>query len=94
MTIAKRANTDNRWMAWIPLLNIVLILRIAKLPWWYVFGLLLIILPFIGPLAVLALYVWWFWIMCEQLQKPGWWGILLVVPFVNLIMLGILAWAE
>jgi hypothetical protein len=27
-------------------------------------------------------------------QKPDWWGILMIVPFVNMIVPGYLAWAD
>ena len=31
-----------------------------------------------------------FWIYCKLLGKPGWWGLLMLVPGVNLMMYGVL----
>ena len=56
MQIANKTNTPNGWFAWVPILNIVLILQIAK--------------------------------------KPVWWIILLLIPLVNLGVLGYLAFAD
>jgi len=45
MRIAKRTNTENAWFAWIPILNLILMLQIANRPmWWLVFFLV----PFIN----------------------------------------------
>jgi hypothetical protein len=35
-TIAKKTNTENAWLAWIPIVNIVLMLNIAKKPVWWI----------------------------------------------------------
>lgn len=56
MRIAKRTNTDNAWFAWIPLLNLILMLQIAKRPmWWLVFFLV----PFINIVGVVLQFVIW-----------------------------------
>jgi len=44
MKIANRTNTPNAWFAWIPILNLILMLQIAQRPmWWLVFFLVPII---------------------------------------------------
>src|SRR5271169_2346815 len=36
-TIATKTNTENPWLAWIPIINLVLLLNIAKKPiWWFI----------------------------------------------------------
>src|ERR1019366_2738258 len=35
-TIAKKTNTENDWLAWIPIANIILMLNIAKKPLWWI----------------------------------------------------------
>ncbi len=94
MTIAKRTKTPNAWFAWIPVLNLYLITQIAGVPWWTLFAFVLGVIPIIGTLLVIGVSVWWFWKVAEARGKPGWWGILMLVPVVNLIILGILAWGE
>ena len=37
MTIATKTNTANAWLAWIPIVNIFLMLNIAQKPvWWFI----------------------------------------------------------
>ncbi len=95
MTIAKRTKTDYAWMAWIPILNFYLMSRIAGIHWWTV---LVIIfagwIPVIGQLAALAIVAWWWWKIAEKRKYPGFFGILMLVPIVNLVLLGVLAWAK
>jgi len=94
MAIAKKTKTKNAWMAWIPLANIYLMIQIAEVPWWTIFALLLPFIPVIGGLALCAASVWWWWKISENRNKPGWLGILMIIPFLNLIVMGILAWSD
>jgi hypothetical protein len=56
MKIAKRTNTENAWFAWIPILNLILMLQIAKRPmWWLVFFLV----PFINIVGIVLQFVIW-----------------------------------
>jgi hypothetical protein len=86
-TIAKKTNTENPWLAWIPIVNFVLMLNIAKKPIWW------IILCFIPLVNIVIMIIVWMAI-AEARGKPNWWGILMIVPFVNLIVPGYLAWAD
>jgi len=55
MKIAKKTNTKNPWLAWIPIGNIVLMANIAKMHWWPI---LLMIPAFISIIiAVIATLV-------------------------------------
>ena len=94
MTIAKKTKTPNAWLAWIPFANLYLMTQIGGVPWWTIFGVLLSLIPFLGGLAVLALMVWWWWKISEAVGKPGWIGILMIVPIANLIVPGYLAWSK
>ena len=86
-TIANKTNTENAWLAWIPIANIVLALNIAKKPIWW------IILFFI-PLVNIVMFVLVVMGIAEARNKPSWWGILVIVPIVNLIVPGYLAWSD
>ena len=94
MTIAKKTDTPNAWLAWIPLANVYLMVQISKTPWWTIFGLLLPAIPILGSLALAALMVYWWWKIAEVRNRPGWFGILMIVPIANLIIPGILAWRK
>ncbi len=86
-TIAQKTNTENAWLAWIPIVNIVLMLNIAKKPIWWI---ILFFIPIVG--IVMAVIVWM--AVAEARGKPNWWGILVIVPVANLIVPGYLAWSE
>lgn len=86
-TIADKTSTPNAWLAWIPIVNLILMLQIAKKPmWWFIL--------FFVPLAniVIAIMVWMG--IAVARQKPDWWGILVIVPIANLVVPGYLAWAD
>lgn len=85
--IAKKTNTPNEWWAYVPILNIVLILQIARLSLWWLIALLI---PYVN-LAVMA-YVWWK--IAEERRRPGWWGLLMLIAPVNLVMIWLLAFRE
>ncbi|MGO9640912.1 MAG: DUF5684 domain-containing protein [Candidatus Acidiferrales bacterium] len=86
-TIAKKTNTENPWLAWIPIINIILMLNIAKKPLWWI---ILCLIPLVN---IIILVVIWMGI-AEARGKPSWWGILIIIPIANLIVPGYLAWAD
>ena len=86
-TIAKKTNTENAWWAWVPILNIILVLNIAKKPLWWI---ILFFIPIVG--IVIAIIV--MMAVAEARKKPSWWGILMIVPVINLIVPGYLAWSD
>jgi hypothetical protein len=86
-TIAKKTNTENDWWAWVPILQGVLMLNIAKKPVWWI---VLLIVPLVG--LVFGILAWMS--IAEARNKPSWWGILLIVPVFGLVVPGYLAWAD
>jgi hypothetical protein len=86
-TIAKKTHTENAWWAWIPILQLILLLNIAKKPLWW------IILLFI-PLVSIVIGIIVGMAVAEARGKPSWWGILLILPGLNLIAAGYLAWSN
>ena len=86
-TIAKKTNTENAWLAWIPIVNIVLMLAIAKKPVWWI---ILFLIPLVN--IVISIIVWM--AVAEARGKPNWWGILIIVPLVGVIVPGYLAWSD
>ncbi len=85
--IAKRTNTENGWLAWIPIANVILMLNIAKKPLWW------IILLFVPVANIVVLIIVWMEI-AVACKKPNWWGILTIVPVANLVIMGLLAWGD
>jgi hypothetical protein len=86
-TIANKTNTEDAWLAWIPIANLILVLRITNRPLWWVIPLLVPVVNLVPGIPVgIAL--------AAARGKSIWWGILLVVPVVQLIPLGYLAWSD
>ncbi|MCC6132853.1 MAG: FHA domain-containing protein [Acidobacteria bacterium] len=72
-TLAVKTGTRNPWMAWIPILNAVLLCRIARRPAWWV---VLLFIPLVNIVVVLMI-----WMAIARLRgKPVWLGILTIVP--------------
>lgn len=105
MTVARKTNTPNGWLAFIPVAHLYLKTQIAKVHWALMFipvvAFLLMFIPLIGfvfsLLFWITLFVWngfIFWKICEARGKPGWWGILIVIPVVGWVMMGLLAWQD
>jgi uncharacterized membrane protein YhaH (DUF805 family) len=86
-TIAKKTNTENAWWAWIPIIQIILMLNIAKKPvWWIILFFIPLVNFVVGIIVCMGI--------AEARNKPSWWGILMIVPVVGLIVPGYLAWSD
>ncbi len=83
----KTNNSENSWWAWIPIVQVLLMLQIAEKPLWW------IVLFFI-PLVNIVIGIIVFMAVAEKRGKPSWIGILLIVPFVNFLVLPYLAFSE
>ena len=95
MTIAKKTNTKNPWLAWIPVANLYLMTEIAGVPWWTLLIVLFVgLIPFVGGLVVLGITIWWWRKIAEARGKPGWLAILMLIPVVNIAIPGIIAWHD
>lgn len=86
-TIANKTGTPNGWFAWIPILNLVLLLQIAKKPVWW-------IILFIIPLVNIVIYIITLAGVCQARGKSGWLVLGFFVPVVNLGVIGYLAFAD
>jgi len=86
-TIATKTNTENGWLAWIPIANVYLMCKIAGKPGWW---LLLFLIPLV---SIVVMIIVWMGI-AEARNKASWLGILMIVPIANLILPGYLAFSE
>lgn len=86
-TIAKKTNTENGWLAWIPFANIFLAANIAKKT---IIWPILCLIPVVNIVAgiVIAMGV------AEARGKESWLGVLMIIPGVNLVVLGYLAFSK
>lgn len=86
-TIANKTDTENAWMAWVPILNIWLLCEIGGKPGWWV---LLMFIPIIN--IVMTVLIWM--AVSDAREKSPFLGVLMLIPFLNLIVPGYLAFSE
>jgi len=81
---AKKIDTPDTWFAWIPILNLILMCRVAGRPsWWAV----LLFIPLVNIVVYLDIWM----TIADARGHPSWLGIFMIVPVANLVILGILA---
>jgi hypothetical protein len=87
MMMAKKTATPNGWLAFVPIVNVFLILKIANKPmWWF--------LLFLIPLVNVVISILVFMEIAKRLGKPDWIGVLMIVPVVNLFVPAYLAFSK
>jgi len=87
MKMADKLNVADSWWAWVPILNILLLVKMSGKPlWWFVL--------FFVPLANLVVAILVMVAVLEALKKPPLLVIGFFVPVLNLVLLGYLAFAE
>ena len=87
MKIAEKTGTENGWWAWIPILNFLLMLAIARKPMWWI---LLMLIPLVNIVVAIIVIVG----ICQARGKSGLLAIGFLIPIVNLIVLGYLAFGD
>jgi len=87
MVIANKTNTENSWLAWIPIANLYLMCKIAGKPGWWT---ILFLIPLVN--IVISIIVWMK--IADMRGKPSWLGILWIFPPLGLIVVGYLAFAD
>ncbi len=82
--MAKKTNTPNAWLAWIPFANIFLFVKVAGQSYWWI---LLLFVPFVN----IIVSIWLYMELAKHLNHPSWLGILMIVPIINLVIPAYLA---
>ncbi|GAB4490276.1 MAG: hypothetical protein OHK006_22910 [Thermodesulfovibrionales bacterium] len=85
--IAKKLDVPAPWTAFVPVVNLWTIVMCAGKPGWWV---VLFLIPIVS--VIVSIYLW----MCiaENLGRNKLLGLLMLVPIVNLIFLGMLAFSK
>lgn len=95
MTIAKKLKYKQAWLAWIPIVNLVLILQLGGFAWGWVF---LMLIPVFGWIAIAVMVIISFWRIYEKRKYPGWFSLAILIPeigfLLNMIALGFVAWKD
>ncbi|MCC7290233.1 hypothetical protein IT417_03220 [bacterium] len=91
MVIGNKIGIKDSWWAWVPILNLVFLCRVAEINPWTV---LLIIIPGVNGLYMLVLMVLAAMKMSEKRGLDKMLGLLILIPLVNYIFIGYLAWGK
>ncbi|MFH1690988.1 MAG: DUF5684 domain-containing protein [Candidatus Omnitrophota bacterium] len=85
--IAIKTQTENPWLAWIPIGNLYLCYLIAKPSiWWFI----LLFVPYVNIVAMVIIWTG----IAQARHKPKWLGVLMLLPLVNFFIMGYLAFSE
>ena len=84
--MAKKTGEDNAWFAFVPILDIILLLSVADMPLWW---LVLCFIPLVNLVA--AVMIWM--AASRAMGKPSWMGLLILIPVLNLVFIGYLAFS-
>ncbi len=77
--IARKVDIPDAWFAWVPILNLILICRVADKPgWWF----LLLFIPLVNIVVYLDIWM----TIAEDCNRPAWLGVLMLIPVVNLVI--------
>lgn len=85
--IANKCGHEYAWTAFVPFVNLWLLCDLADVNW------MLIILVFFPFINIVFLGVIW-WRIAENTNKPGWVGLLMLVPLLNLAVGFYMAFAD
>ena len=104
-TLAKRNNIPHAWMAFVPVIQGYLFVKIAKCSggwFWILFilcGAAIEVDRQVYPWAVLwvslgfiASYFYLWACLARSIGRSWFWGLLMMVPLLNVVVLGFLAW--
>jgi hypothetical protein len=85
--MAQKTNVETPWLAFVPIINIIIPFQIAGIS-------LIWILAMFIPLVNLAVMIWVWIKIAEARNKPAFWGVLMIVPGINLIVPLVLAMGD
>lgn len=85
--IAKKTNASNTWWAWVPVVSLFLLVKIAQKSYWWV---LWSVIPIVNLVITAILWMR----IAVRLRKPKWLGFLALIPIVNFVVMGYLAFTN
>jgi hypothetical protein len=74
-------------LIWIPIVQLIPLLQVAKMPVWMI---ILLLIPLVNLIFFVVMWVK----ICQARGKSGWLVLLLIVPIANLIFIPYLAFSE
>ncbi len=83
----KTGNADIAWFAFVPILNTILLIKMAAKPMWWIF---LLLIPIVNLVAFFAL---WMEVAKACDQSPVW-GFLTMIPPISLVSIFVMAYGS
>ncbi|MCK9368561.1 DUF5684 domain-containing protein [Candidatus Dojkabacteria bacterium] len=90
-TVAKKIGVENAWFAWIPILNLILMAKIADIN---PVMILIMLIPIVGQFYMIYFMVMAYMKMAEKRGLDKYLGLLMLIPVVNFVFMGYLAWGK
>jgi tetratricopeptide (TPR) repeat protein len=75
--MAKKTNTELAWMAFVPIAQYFLMVKVADKPWWW--GLIIILVPIVNIIFFILVS----FALAKARRKHWIWGLLLIIPCAN-----------
>lgn len=92
---AKKLKYKTAWVAWIPLVRIIIPLQIGGFHWAWIF---LLLIPVLGWIALFVLWTISLWRVFKKRKYPGWFALAPIIPEIGgilyLISIGFLGWGK
>ncbi|MBN2225858.1 MAG: hypothetical protein JW763_00690 [candidate division Zixibacteria bacterium] len=85
--IAAKTGHDSPWWAFIPVLNVFQFIQMAQKPLWWFFACLI-------PIVNIIVIAWLWSEVAKACQKNPIWGVMMIIPFLNFIAIGYLAFSS
>ncbi len=83
----KTGPREDAWWSFIPILNTVLMIKMAGRPlYWFLF----LLIPFVNLIAIVVLWV----DIARACRQSPLWGVLAVIPIINLFAIAMLAFTK
>ena len=80
------------WAILLPVYNFLIMLKIAGKPWWWVFSLLLVIIPFVGMLLMLVVLILMYHGISTKFGKGA--GFTVGLVLLSIVFIPILAFGD
>lgn len=80
----KTGNSDTAWWAFIPILNTILLIQMARKPMWWV---VLLMIPVVNMVVFFILWIQ----TAKNAGSSAFWGFLCMFPLINLVALFMIA---
>ncbi len=87
----KTGNGSAGWLAFLPVFDMLLILWMGQKSGWWI---LVSLVPLVGPLILLILYIICWVVIAETRGKPAWVGLLVIIPVIGFFVKWYLAIAD